>query len=277
MAGKLANVLMGLGYSALGVGMILKVKDALSGADDDLPAPAPSDRQGETDPEFGRLVFGRSANQKRLPAPKGRAVEGGSIENRLKMIAELVRKGGKTAAIHEQAKVILTKKCPDRSRPGRETWCVPPKDWRAEVLAIHRAICDPNEEAAARYVRDMLRADTFSAAHRTAFVTHAEDCDGLTILEGALLESVGHPVRLRVVAANGKGSWSHIYLLTGLPPEKPDEWVPLDPSMPEKPAGWQADGAADVARSGKRASDGRALGTGQSPAGIVSRVLDYSV
>ena len=84
-------------------------------------------------------------------------------------------------------------------------------------------------------------------------------------------------VRLRVVAANGKASWSHIYLLTGLPPDNPTEWMPLDPSMPEKPAGWEAPGAETVARSGRRASDGRALGTGQSPAGIISRVLDYSV
>jgi len=276
MAGKLANILMGTGYAALGAGMLLKVVDALSGKDDEgAPAPGPDEEQVDRAPDFGRLVFGKGG-QRSLPAPKGRAVEGGSIENRLKMIAELVRKGGKTPAIHEQAKIILTQKCRDGSS-GREKWCVPPKDWRAEVLAIHRAICDPNEKAAARYVRDMLRADTFSAAHRTAFITHGEDCDGLGILEGALLESVGHPVRLRVVAANGKASWSHIYLLTGLPPDNPTEWMPLDPSMPEKPAGWEAPGAETVARSGRRASDGRALGTGQSPAGIISRVLDYSV
>jgi hypothetical protein len=76
--------------------------------------------------------------------------------------------------------------------------------------------------------------------------------------------AVGHPVRLRVIQTQDKGSWSHIYLLT---PTKFDDprapWISVDASM-DKPLGWEAPGAREVAKTGK-------------PAGIVTRVRDYSV
>jgi hypothetical protein len=89
--------------------------------------------------------------------------------------------------------------------------------------------------------------------------------------------SVGHPVRLRVVATRKEGTpdskapWSHIYLLTPTTFDNPNAkwvaaahaWLSVDGSM-DKPLGWEAPGAREVAATGK-------------PSGIIARVRDYSL
>ncbi len=90
-------------------------------------------------------------------------------------------------------------------------------------------------------------------------------CDDGVVLLGAMLRSVGYPVKLRVVQDKGSSTWSHIYLLIGIPPTGPSKWVPLDWSVvPFKPAGWEAPGAAQTALTGE-------------PHGIITRVKDFNV
>lgn len=98
----------------------------------------------------------------------------------------------------------------------------------------------------------------------TDLIVH--NCDDFAIVFGALLMSVGYPVKLRVVQAKGKDTWSHIYVLAGIPPSSdgPTEWFPLDGAVETKPAGWQAPGAEEAFRYGK-------------PAGMIEKTLDYPV
>jgi hypothetical protein len=99
-------------------------------------------------------------------------------------------------------------------------------------------------------------------------------CDDYVVLLGSMLMSVGHPVRMRVVAtrqegvADSKAPWSHIYLLTPTTFDNPNAkwtamWLSVDGSM-DKPLGWEAPGAREVAATGK-------------PSGIIARVRDYSL
>jgi hypothetical protein len=95
-------------------------------------------------------------------------------------------------------------------------------------------------------------------------------CDDASILLGSMLMSVGHPVRLRIIATMQEGQnpatvpWSHIYLLTPTTFDNPKaKWIAVDGSM-DRPLGWEAPGASEVARTGK-------------PSGMVARVRDYTL
>ena len=95
-------------------------------------------------------------------------------------------------------------------------------------------------------------------------------CDDYVITMGAMLMGVGHPVRMRIVATkvpgvdDSKAPWSHIYLLTPTTFDNPNaKWISVDGSM-DRPLGWEAPGAAEVARTGK-------------PSGIIARVRDYTL
>ena len=55
-------------------------------------------------------------------------------------------------------------------------------------------------------------------------------------LLGAMLRSVGHQVRSRIVQTQGFDTWNHIYLVAKHP--QTGEWVSLDPTV-DKPAGWE--------------------------------------
>jgi transglutaminase-like putative cysteine protease len=87
-----------------------------------------------------------------------------------------------------------------------------------------------------RYTRDVSGIDTYQTPQRT-LAWGIGDCDCLSILLAALLESVGYPVKLRVMETKGAGTWSHILPLVGMPPTDPTRWMPLDASVDE-PAGW---------------------------------------
>jgi len=64
------------------------------------------------------------------------------------------------------------------------------------------------------------------------------NCDDMSAFLSASLGAIGYPTKLRVVETVGAGDWSHIYVLVGIPPERPSRWVALDLSEPH-PAGWQ--------------------------------------
>lgn len=134
--------------------------------------------------------------------------------------------------------------------------------------------------AVTEVVRDDLALPCFDIETEDHFVWLPEadwttsQCDDYVITLGSMLMAVGHPVRLRVIATrvNGvedaKAPWSHIYLLTPTTFDNPKAkwaamWVSVDGSM-DKPFGWEAPGAAQVAKTGK-------------PAGIVARVRDYTL
>jgi len=184
-----------------------------------------------------------------------------NIDKRVELIRKLIVKGHLNPVLHEKTVEILSQKC------GKK-YCVPEKDCEAEVKWLFNAIRNPSSKYSVRYTRDMLLADTFTQAERTLLQTKGGDCDDYTILLGAMLMSVGHPVRVRVVAAKNEANnnaWSHVYLITMRRFDDPSAgWMAVDCSVAGKTAGWEAPGAAESALSGK-------------PAGMIHKVKDFPV
>jgi hypothetical protein len=185
-----------------------------------------------------------------------------NIQERVDYIGERIRKDSLKPIIREKALAVLTRKCETTS--GGKRWCITPKDYESEVRALYAAVQDANSDTALRYVRDHVVVDQFTAADKLIKLKGG-DCDDGTILLGAMLRSVGYPTKMRVIQDSNSSTWSHIYLLVGLPPTNPNKWVPLDWSMyPFKAPGWEAPGAAQVALSGR-------------PSGMVTKLRDFEV
>lgn len=110
----------------------------------------------------------------------------GSIENRVKMIAGLIRKGSLDPQVRRFAVRSVSKKC------DSDQWCTPAKDAMAELSTILGDFSDPSSELARhmrkmdgvlasvrnnmRYSSDSLASDQFQAAHRSLFDFHGGDC-----------------------------------------------------------------------------------------------------
>jgi hypothetical protein len=112
------------------------------------------------------------------------------------------------------------------------------KDYYGMIVAVHNWVRDQ-----IRYVKDPVGQETLSYPEETALNTKAGDCDDKTVLEIALLGSLGirsYPV---VIGTQAGGSFSHIYLHALVPPGKHRNAlavVPLDPIMRQWRAGQEA-------------------------------------
>lgn len=91
-----------------------------------------------------------------------------------------------------------------------------------------------------RYIRDNTFMETVStpALHLKTFVQAgyaAGDCDDHVVLLGALLTSIGYPVRIVTVrVAKGYGPFQHVYLETLIR----GTWIPMDATNKRMPMGW---------------------------------------
>lgn len=269
------SILRAIGYAALAGAAFMEAKKQL--------------QNGGSGPVIavGRLPSGTPGEQTRLPSGSvpqdedpadthrakiaidraGRVIlkatthRVGTISERVGHIRDLINKSSLLPEIFEASRAIVGTKCGTK---GNMRWCTTPKDYLAEVRAVYRAVQDPNSPWALRYVRDHAKVDQFTRADKILKV-RGEDCDGGTILLCSLLMSIGYPVKMRVIQDKMSSSWSHIYPLVGLPPQRPSMWVPMDWSIyPFKPLGWQATGAEEVAKTGK-------------PSGMVTRLQDFDV
>ena len=185
---------------------------------------------GESIPEA--LVRTRAATGgkqfKRVKAP--------TLEARIAILRKLALAGGEDSDVRAKALAVLTRKC--GVGPARKN-CVPEKGWDKEVEALFNAYRDPRSEIAVRYVRDPITKDTFVGAKRT-LASGGADCDDSAVALGALFMSVGYSLKFRVIQGKDAPTWSHIYILVGVPPGggKVERWVPLDPTM-DRAAGWE--------------------------------------
>jgi hypothetical protein len=195
----------------VGIGSLLAGMDALKKAFDD-------------EPKRRRRQLGDGVSTGDKMQVKTYTVH--DIAQRVGYIIQMIRKGRDNPTVRQRTVQILSQKC------GRE-WCVPEKDWPAEVEAIFKAVREH-----IRYTRDTYGKDLFQHPVRT-FQFGGADCDDYTIVLGSMLQSVGYPVRARVIRTTDADDWNHIYLLVGLPPRAPARWVPLDASV-NKPPGWEA-------------------------------------
>jgi len=111
---------------------------------------------------------------------------------------------------------------------------IAPKDYAQEVAAIYNFVT-----RRLRYTKDIHRVETVHRA-RELLRMHRKpaDCDDFVILTSALLQAIGHPVRLVIIGSNAqdKEDFSHIYMQVYLG----KKWVSLDGSVPGAKIGWEA-------------------------------------
>jgi hypothetical protein len=135
----------------------------------------------------------------------------------VRQVARLIREGAKDFYVRQRAIDILLAR---RIRP---------KDYLGEIQALFEWM-----QQNVRYTKDPVRVEVLHTPRRLLSL-RAGDCDDMTILLGALLESIGHPVRLVLTGPDPARPrlFSHIYLEVNLQ----NEWIPLDATMPH-PVGW---------------------------------------
>lgn len=152
---------------------------------------------------------------------KFQAVRVKTLQDRVAKVHEQMIAGTKDPKVYKLAREVLAR------RMG-EGWAVAEKDHKAEAAALFNEV-----RKRVRYTWDPTDYDAFQTAARTLEL-HTGDCDDLTSLLGAMLRSVGHAVRSRVVWTKGSNTWNHIYLTVKIG----NEWLPLDASV-NKPAFWE--------------------------------------
>lgn len=160
-------------------------------------------------------LSGRTSQPHRSQTVKSR-----NIDDRISLLEWEIQQGKRDANIRRIAGQVLRK-------AG-----VQARDWWGEATALFEYT-----RKAIRYTRDPAGVELFQSPARS--VDHGiGDCDDQVIFLASVLQSVGFPVKLRVIGLKGSDQFQHIYLLVGLPPHNPTEFRPLDPSRPEK-AGWE--------------------------------------
>ncbi len=105
----------------------------------------------------------------------------------------------------------------------------PEKNYTAEMVAIHNYVRDN-----IRYTKDVNGQETLCYPEDTAFNTRAGDCDDKSLLEAALLGSIGIASRFVTIGLT-PFKYDHVYLHA----RPKDKWIALDPIMRDKPAGWE--------------------------------------
>lgn len=94
------------------------------------------------------------------------------------------------------------------------------------------------------YVPDPSGYDLFCTVKRT-LERHVGDCDDATILQGALLKSLGfQDVRARVISVKGD-VWNHVYVMVSRH-YNGGPLIALDPTVRGSTPGWEFKGARDV-------------------------------
>ncbi len=106
---------------------------------------------------------------------------------------------------------------------------VPEKNYQAEMVAIHNWVRDN-----IRYTKDVNGQETLCYPEDTAFNTRAGDCDDKSMMEAALLGSIGITSRFVTIGLT-PFKYDHVYLQA----RPKDVWIALDPIMKDKPAGWE--------------------------------------
>lgn len=262
------NPFLAFGYVLLGVGMIKEAAAAMRPASlaglghspsslGDVGEPLP----GEDDIAQRELQRGSRALSD-IGFTKGKLHTVANIDERVSYIKKAIEKGALHPVVRSAAVAVLSRKCQWR---GGVRWCTTPKDYKAEVATLFKAVQDAASSLAQRYVRDHAKVDQFPAAAKLVRFVRGDDCDGGVIKLASLFISVGYPVRLIVMQSTRASSWDHILLEVGIPPGNPQEWIVLDWSVyPFRAPGWEPPGMSEARRTGR-------------PAGMVARVKVYPV
>lgn len=106
-----------------------------------------------------------------------------------------------------------------RDAAMRLIWLQPARDSRSEIEAVFTWVRDM-----VRYVADPVWFESVSYPAQTLAMRHG-DCDDKATLLGAMLESVGYPVRF-VVTGYRVAAPEHVYVQV----LASDQWIDLDPT-----------------------------------------------
>lgn len=106
---------------------------------------------------------------------------------------------------------------------------VPAKDYAAEIRTLFEWV-----QRNVRYTRDPFGVELLHSARRMLEL-RAGDCDDMSVVLGALVEAIGHPVRIVLTGSNvaRPSVFTHVYVEAYCR----GRWIPLDATMPY-PMGW---------------------------------------
>jgi hypothetical protein len=137
--------------------------------------------------------------------------------NTAQRVKALIRDGARDFYVRQKAIDILLERG------------VRAKDYLGEIDALFRWV-----QRNVRYTKDPYRVEVLHAARRMLEL-RAGDCDDMTTVLGAMLQAIGHPVRLVLAGPDllRPRLFSHIYLEVF----HQGRWIPLDATMPY-PMGW---------------------------------------
>ncbi len=166
---------------------------------DDLPEP------GSGNPFENRRVLVSLAD----------GVEG--TRQTLAIMKRLVRESRSDEAIRRQAEAVISG--------------IPGKKFYRQAEAIHDWI--------QHNIKYVLGADGLQRVNAPQYTlkTRSGACADMSVLEAALLVSIGHPVRF-VAMAQEPDAFNHVYVRTLIG----DKWIASDPTEPH-PFGWEPPGA----------------------------------
>ena len=126
----------------------------------------------------------------------------------LKTMRALINQGKKSIPVRLKAAEIVRN--------------LPPKAWLAEAQKIQRWVRDN-----IRYTKDIYGVETLHTAEKVLELGYG-DCDDKSILVSAMLESVGHPTRLKAVGFS-RNSLSHVYPVVRIK----GKWLPVETTEKE--------------------------------------------
>lgn len=149
----------------------------------------------------------------RLEIPSGEP----GTDATVRIIRQLIESGKRSLKIRHFAEWIL------------KLYSVSARDRVGEIAAIHDWA-----KKNIRYVQDPYRVEYVQTPERL-LVSRTGDCDDFTALVGSLVEAIGYPVDIKVVARPGRKQFHHVYPIVRIGAES----VGLDASMPV-PLGYES-------------------------------------
>lgn len=165
----------------------------------------------------------------RLEIPSGEP----GTDATVRIIRQLIESGKRSLKIRYFAEWIL------------KLYEVTARDRVGEIAAIHDWA-----KKNIRYVQDPYRVEYVQTPERL-LETRTGDCDDFTALVGSLVEAIGYPVDIKVVAKPGRKEFHHVYPVARIGAES----VGLDASMPV-PLGYES---PEISRSKTYRSESRML------------------
>jgi len=142
----------------------------------------------------------------------------------------------------------------DMVKRGKQSWALimlatkitqrcPERGWYCQAETIHDWVMRNIQ-----YKKDPSSIELVQHPLVTIGQRKAGDCDDLSIVEATLQGALGLPYCFCTIKADASrpDEFSHVYLAVYIPPSPSEQWkggwVPADPTVKNKPFGWEAPG-----------------------------------